>query len=1168
MLNIKEKKLLRILFSIYALGSLPVAAAPGVLSDIPLFLGDQVQPNILWIIDDSGSMDSEVLMTQAASDAHTGDSNGGYLDFASPMANRVKRRLCAGYNSLAYDPTKIYIPWMGVDSADSDYADSSFTAARKNPYDINTASYSDNGTNNAANSGYDDSSNNQDLSKHFYYLWTDGYDGAVNTTPNGQYDDGECSTLAHEDADGNFTVDARRIHVSDLSAVNKTNYANWFSYYRKREFVAKRALSELIQGSQSRVGLTTLHRNGGSGALIKDIDDISVPISLAAQSNKAALMQKVFEIESSNVTPLRRKLLQAGQYFDKNDTVGSSFFGFTANPSSPIVSQANGGECQQNFTILMSDGYWNGSFGTPENNGAPAVYEVGNQDENSASEFDGTSHADVYSDTLADIAMKYYKKDLAPNLDNKVLPIEDIDTNEAQHMVTYTVAFGINGNLSSNPTDRDQAFTLANGGGPWPDPHSNATEARIDDMRHAAWNGRGEFLSAGSAETLVSSLLAAINSISDREGSAAAVAFNSTSLKTDTSVFQARFDSTTWFGTLLSFGFDEDGVGAENWDAGEVLQNRDLTANERHIITYNGSHGISFKFPGNYVTPAANEMGANQITDLLTNAPHSPFTLITSEQDENKIYGAKLVDYLRGGRDNEGTLFRNRHNRRLGDIVHSSPEYVEKPNRAYPNLIEPTKAYNTYKALKDGRTAMVYVGANDGMLHAFDAATGDEKFAYIPGLLYSSLNKAGLHYLASKTYTHIPYVDESPLAADVFISGAWKTYLVGSLRAGGKGIYVLDVSTPSSLTEGNASNIVKQEFTHADLGYTFSRPLVGKMNNGKWAAIFGNGYNNTGNGEAKLFILYLDGSGYDEITTSVGSIVNSDCNDDGSDCNGLSSSTILDLDGNGTIDRVYAGDIQGNLWAFDMSSGTGSDWVVAHNNGNPVPLFVSCSATPCSSANRQPITSLVVGKTHPDRLSAGTTPNLLVYFGTGQYLANNDVFSTTAQTMYAVWDAGNLNAQLDRDNLQQQVITVNGGGYRILSENTVDYTVAGKLGWYIDLPDTGERIVVEPSIVENIVFFNTMVPDNSACTGGGYGYLMFADAMTGGLPDFTVFDTNDDGVYDDSIVAGKQLDAIPSGSRIISDKLVISDSKGNISDYGVQTGAARPSSRSSWSIVK
>ena len=635
------------------------------------------------------------------------------------------------------------------------------------------------------------------------------------------------------------------------------------------------------------------------------------------------------------------------------------------------------------------------------------------------------------------------------------------------------------------------------------------------------------------------------------------MAFNSTSVNNGSKVFQARFDSGTWRGALDAFDYDENGLGNKAWNAAQKLDARDLDNFPRQIVSFNGTRGVPFRFPVDYINWQPDELSPSQVVDLLKQAPFSLFTSDLTERTQVQNFGENIVEYLRGDarlEQNQGGNFRDRFGKRLGDIVHSSPEFVGIPNRPYPNKIEGSaNLYSDFVSDQSSRKPMVYVGANDGMLHGFDADTGEERFAYVPGLLYSTESNRGLSALADPNYKHIPYVDGELNVGDVFVNGKWKSYLVGALRAGGRGIYVLDVTDPDQLKESNANKIVVREFSDFNLGHVFGRPQIVRMNNGRWAALVGNGYQPESSqyldGKARLYIVYLDSNGnYDVIETGVGSVANQDCLDSASRCNGLATPASVDLDGNGTVDRIYAGDLEGNLWSFDVSSSDASKWESAFDDsGTPKPLFTACSTSNCNATNRQPITSAPVVKSHPGRINQATEPNLMVYFGTGQYLSEPDSLSTDLQSMYGIWDAGI--GELERSELQVQLISDSSlvAGGRDLSNNDVSYTSTGnnpEMGWYIDLADSGERIVAQPAVVGDIVFFNTMVPDNNSCGNGGYGFLMFADRMNGGQPDFTVLDLNDDGVFSDDIIAGIEISAIPSGGRFIDGHQVISDSSG------------------------
>jgi len=333
------------------------------------------------------------------------------------------------------------------------------------------------------------------------------------------------------------------------------------------------------------------------------------------------------------------------------------------------------------------------------------------------------------------------------------------------------------------------------------------------------------------------------------------------------------------------------------------------------------------------------------------------------------------------------------------------------------------------------------------------------------------------------------------------------------------------------------------EFTSADdadLGHSFSRPSIVPMNAGsgtiRWAAIFGNGYNDLGSGEAKLFVLFIErgldgtwtsGSDYIEISTNVGSTTNR---------NGLSTPAVVDTDGDGYADRAYAGDLEGNMWAFDLSGSNESQWEVAYKQGSTKkPLFTA-------PANQQITSTPVIVRNSEIPTAANNSPNTLVIFGTGQYLVTSDITNTSLQTMYGVWDSGDK--ELGRGDLVEQLITLGanpGGAFgRTLTDNSVDYTSDD--GWYIDLPDAGERVVTDPVIRGDLVFFNTMRPDTNPCEAGGRGWLMVAQWKNGGRPSEISFDVNGDRLLDsdDTIngqtAAGVEIVGIPTSPVNLANK--------------------------------
>lgn len=1130
-----------------ALAPVTAPAAPGALSDSPLFLTNPVEPNVLFLVDDSGSMDWGLMTSQTDGIMRLGceyyytqpapDNDYFWIVPTEPsLAARgiappyggVWRAWNADYNRLYYNPAVTYTPWPGVDSSGAIFGPANPTAAPFNPYNpgagnIDLTTQQPYSTDYCAGGLGFFTINNYFPAR--YNRWVDSdSDGVV--------DAGDAHVLVEIES-GTPTYQGSLLRRDCAAAPTCTyaeeiqNFANWYSYYRKREYVAKAAYGQVIAGARnSRMGLVTLHNNNGVNTEIESMNDDP------ASGDKNDLLDALYEMRASGGTPLRNAFDDTGEYLSCDS---NGFFG-----DCPALPAGDGGECQQNFTIMMTDGFYNGGFS-----------ELGNEDGDNNSLWDSGPtgpYGDNRGNTLADIAMEYYETDIRPGVDNELKPPPGgIDENKAQHMVTYSVAFGVEGNVTSMPPDDTSPF-------PWPAPINGA--GKIDDLRHAAWNGRGEFHSAQSPEELIKGLRGALRSIQSRIGSAASVAFNTGSLSTNSEVYLALFNSEQWNGDLLAFALDpNDGDinATPEWSAAIKLANRDLSTSPRTILTWDGSDGIPLRW---------GDLTASQKADFRTNPSGAVDNEATGMARHGHFRGDKACEfsstetcYYTDGTNVFNTKSLRERNGRLGDIVHSGPVFVGAPESNWPDVAPfPGTVGDTYKEYRDAkasRPGVIYVGGNDGMLHGFAQSSGTEILGYVPNTLFSSAAADGLHYLSDPAYSHRYYVDLRPSVADVFArtqpSGtlSWKTVLVGGLRGGGRGMFALDVTDPTAFSEsGNApGDTVMWEFTSVDdpdLGHTFSRPsivpLEGPSKSIRWAVIFGNGYNDQGSGEAKLFILLLEGgldgnwtagSDYIEISTGVGTTT---------DRNGLSTPAVVDTDGDRIADRVYAGDLRGNLWAFDLSGSNVGNWGVAHKKGKtPLPMFVA-------PAGQQITSSPVVVRNSDQATSAGNFPNTLVMFGTGQYLTAGDIVTTDTQTMYGVWDAGD--AALDRSNLLQQIIgfgsTTGGVPVRTLTDYPADY--ASIHGWYIDLPDSGERIVTDPVIRDELVFFNTMRPDTNPCEAGGSGWLMVAKWINGGRPDEVSFDTNNDGLLDDQDevggepAVGIQLTGIPTSPVNLANK--------------------------------
>jgi len=460
----------------------------------------------------------------------------------------------------------------------------------------------------------------------------------------------------------------------------------------------------------------------------------------------------------------------------------------------------------------------------------------------------------------------------------------------------------------------------------------------------------------------------------------------------------------------------------------------------------------------------------------------------------------------------------------LGDIINSDPRYVGPGTEGYENLPEGklNQTYKSYVAFKATRMPVIYVGANDGMLHAFTAPSdpaqsgaGQELFAVVPNGVFGNLAQ-----LTRPAYAHRYYVDGSPSSGDAYLnnsnshSSGWNTVVLSGLRAGGKSIVALDATFASGT---GTSQMSPSQFmweyngdgADADMGFSFSQPQVARLSDGNWYAVFGNGYP-ASNGGAFLYVVDLKtGALVRKIQASAG-VTGVD--------NGLSTPALISSNGDGIKDFAYAGDLQGNLWKFDLSSSDPAKWAVANN----APLYVAKDA----SGNRQPITVQPAVVQEPS-MSAFKF-SWWVLFGTGSYLSSDDLSAASmakTQSFYGLWD-GNNGAISDRSSLVAQSVTgtssLNGYNVRLTSDNAVNLgSGANKArGWYMDLPSSGER-VVSPAITvldnvdaaRNRVVFVTNMPSSDPCTGGGTSWLMELH-FNGRRPWTAVFDLDANGVFD------------------------------------------------------
>lgn len=653
-------------------------------------------------------------------------------------------------------------------------------------------------------------------------------------------------------------------------------------------------------------------------------------------------------------------------------------------------------------------------------------------------------------------------------------------------------------------------FTDVNG-----DNNPNVTEVNgVTVTSDAEWdaNGDGEpdnYVLATEPAKLVNGLSQAFATIQQATSSAASAATNSSRLNTNSMVYQARFNNPDWTGELLAYSIDPvDGsiAATPSWDAANLIPSE----NSRNIFSYDPqaslTKGIIFEYAN---------LGANQIA------------LINADS-----LGSLRVDYIRGDVSTEqrnGGAFRDRTSL-MGDIVNSDPWFSGNTEDFGYSGLSGTEGitYSAFKNTKLGRTPALYFAANDAMLHAINATSGAELFTYIPNETIGSLS-----ILSDPLYgcngasciQHKYFVDGSPRVSDAYFDSTWHSVLVGTLAAGGKGLFALDVTTPSSFsaadvlweistTQAPGPSADLSDFA-SNLGYTLPQASIVRMQDGSWAAIVANGYESANN-KAVLYIIDIKtGHILKSIDTGAGSAASP---------NGLSTPIAVDEDGDHITDSIFAGDLLGNMWKFDVSSSNPNSWDVAHKvSGTPTPHYIALD----SSGVRQPITSKPQVGRHPNG-------GLMIYFGTGKYYANNDQIigpSPQVQTFYGIRDAGSIVA--DRSVLQKQTILAESTltipatvtppapafdiDVRVTTDTLVPYPT--KEGWYMDLISPvngaeGERVVSNPLLRNGRIIFSTMTPNPDPCDWGGSSWLMELDAVNGKRLDGSPFDVNNDGNID------------------------------------------------------
>ena len=808
-----------------------------------------------------------------------------------------------------------------------------------------------------------------------------------------------------------------------------------------------------------------------------------------------------------------------------------------------------------------------------------------------------------------------------------------------QQMVTFTLGMGARGNMVYSPTYQTDTsgdyYAIVNGSPAsgsvacaaspatcicnwqatagsicnWSVPSTAGGQNNIDDLWHAAVNGRGQYFSATDPATLKSGLAGALAGIHAIVGAASAAAVSSPNItQTSNSIFSSSYTTDYWDGNVAMQTIDpitgavsstinwcSDGsvaigcptfTGQTNPNLGmlDVMAQTDCATNtlesdpptcttpdisvSRTIYTFDSANTYNTNLkPFLYGNLTATEKGYFN-SQCSASLSQCIATILTTTQIATADTGLYLVDYLRGSQWFESPVAIYRARQHIeGDSVNAEPAYVAAPTfsfidtTVYSTGVALSQSYAQFLAAKTARQATLYVAANDGMLHAFNAGTGVEMWAYVPKIVMP-----GLHALADVNYPtqHQYFVDGTPTTMDIYVDTAannltvgWHTILVGGLGLGGRGFYALDVTNPASpkaLWEICADSTVCA-ISDSDMGYSSGNPVITKRSSdGKWVVLVTSGYNNGTYQSDGVTANAIPGSGNGvlyELNAVTGAKLHKTFTGSGSAAapSGLAKiSPWLDSpQTNMTTRFIYGGDLNGNVWRFDLGPAcTPTPCVLDY-----APTVTQIATLKDGSGVAQPVTTRPqlgdpLGNVS-NSLAVPVTGNPAVFVATGQYLGVADLTNYQVQSMYALKD--NLAAAINYGNPRtyvgvpaapfvQQYIYSPTSTTRTTSQNAVNWTTNS--GWYANFqvvvnptnvavtpsPSPGERVNIDPQLVNGTLIVVTNVPNTNACTSGGSSWLYSFNFLTG-----TNVSTSPNGVVAVQLGGGSSMSA---GFTIIS----------------------------------
>lgn len=1122
-----------------ALLSVPMVMAQPAQKPLLSRDGGGVKPNIMLTMDDSGSMmfqhmpeetiyigsqtvpspigSASVRMDPGdnATLGGPGSAQGVASQFlgtiaGDPASSNYRQMLMRSpdTNTIYYNPEVRYQPWPLA--AGGRMANASASAALRDPMNagggtINLTNIRSENSNSLVwcfrpsgnTNSCTDNNQNIDYDPGLYYrLKKNGSGVYLSATDNASYD----KFTINATSSTTYTKYAARTDCTGSTCTRdqeRQNFANWFTYYRTRNLLARGAVAEAFSESTDTFRMGYGRINKGSTS-IDNVNTRAIEAGVRdfTASRKSTVFDWLYALPADGGTPLRRTMQDVGEYYSRADNRGP----WSEVPGS--VNTVADKTCRRSYHMLVTDGYWSDTVGSG------GLVGVGNDDNTNGSNISGPGQSFQYtaprpyrdgsSDTLADYAMKYWKNDLRTNLDNKVVASLE---NPAfwQHMVNFTVGLGVRGTL--DPAT-DLPFLTA-GTKSW-------GSDKIDDLWHAAVNSRGAFFSAKDPNELASAIRSAIGQTLQRELREAGVATAATTLQDGNRKYVPLYKTGAWSGDVQAFALDANGqAGIQLWTAEAKVP----AWASRNIFTWDAGlatpAGVAFTWAG---ISAANR------------------TAMGGTGSVAAVQQSTFVNFLRGDRSQEGAdlLFRRRSGV-LGDFINSNPVLVKgSVNLGYGTLPTIGTSYASFLTQKAARTSVLFAGSNDGMLHGFKdtggivpAEDGKEVFAFVPRTVYPKL-----YYLADKTYgTDLPdlyhqfFVDGPLRETDAHVrapgagSASWRNYLLGAMGAGGRGIFALDVTDTANLGASSIRWELSSD-SDSDVGYIYSGVEAGVLPNGEWVAIFGNGHL-SGAGKAVLFVANLETGATQKLVV------------DATGSNGLSGVSVQ-RNSLGQITNLFAGDLKGKLWKFDYNAATASRFEVSGGTA----LFSAASA----GGVAQPITQPPGIFDHPDG-------GKMLIFGTGLLVTEADANSTAIQAIYGVWDKPSdvaFSRPMARASLATRTVTSTAG-----TSGAILYDIAGaavdfttQRGWVIDLGIiSGLRSVNRPlTISKGLALVSTLAPAQNvvACDAStGVGITFVIPVATGENPTYKLFDTNGDGFVNasDASSAGFFTNS-PGGDRV------------------------------------